>query len=529
LAIAICGGRDAYVTFAKLPLFPHSLRKGQQERTTVTRGGLTGIEFAGKGVGFTPKGLLALLDQLPVALAVTRGPEHVYVYANALYKSIHEPTLGKLIGRTFASVFRGRLSDEYLALRDEILAKRQIHTSQDVRIVHGTRDTYWDITLVPILNRKKRAEAVMSIAVEVTERVHAAEIAATSRRKLQTRAEEIANERERLTVAVEATGIGIWEWDVATNKVYWSPRMKEIFGLAPKEDITYERWKSSLHPEDKDAVLAKVTALSEPASKGELHLHHRIIMPDGSVKWIEASGRMLYAKIGKGKKPVRLLGTVLDVTRRQQAAGQLHEAIAMKDMLLRETHHRVKNSLQIVSAMLSLQERVATSPELKSALTDAAMRIRTVAALHEQLHKAQSTTAVELSAYLAGICKDLESTAGGPDLIIEFSGEKLWIANERAISIALIVNELATNSLKYAYPEGAGIVRVKVARVGENRLELVVEDEGVGLGENFASRQNESLGLMMAQTMARQLGGEIANTKVERGVRFELVADIGEV
>jgi PAS domain S-box-containing protein len=492
----------------------------------LTRGGLTGIEFAGKGVGFTPKGLIALLDQLPVALAVTRGHEHIYVYANSLYKSIHEPVLGKLIGRSFASVFGNLLGDEYLKLRNRILGENAVQTIRDVRILHGKRETYWDITLVPILDKRKKPDAVMSIAVEVTERVHARETAAQFTRQLQSRTKEISKERERLTIAVEATGIGIWEWDVESNRIIWSPRLKEIFGLRVDKEPTYDFWQSSLHPDDRDSVMAKVNALLEPESNGELKAYHRIVLPDGEVKWIEANARMLYAKAKKGRKPLRLLGTVLDVTDRREAEEQLHEAVAMKDMLLRETHHRVKNSLQIVSAMLSLQERVAISPELKTGLTDAAMRIRTVAALHEQLHRAQSTTAVELSTYLASLCKDLESTVGGTNLVVEFSGEKLWIANERAISIALIVNELTTNALKYAYPEGAGTVRVRYSKIDGDRLQLIVEDDGVGLGEDFEKKQNESLGLMMAQTMAHQLGGEIINAKAERGARFEFTVNI---
>ncbi|HYM98902.1 MAG TPA: histidine kinase dimerization/phosphoacceptor domain -containing protein [Aestuariivirgaceae bacterium] len=492
----------------------------------MTRGGLTGIEFAGKGVGFTPKGLIALLDQLPVALAVTRGHEHIYVYANSLYKSIHEPALGKLIGRSFASVFGDLLGDEYTKLRNRILSESVVQTIRDVHILHGKHDTYWDITLVPILNKRKKPDAVMSIAVEVTERVHARETAAQFTRQLQSRAKEISKERERLTVAVEATGIGIWEWDVEENRIFWSPRLKKIFGLGVDKEPTYDLWHSSLHPDDRDDVMAKVNALLEPQSNGELKVYHRIVLQDGEVKWIEANARMLYAKAKKGRKPVRLLGTVLDVTARRQAEEQLHEAVAMKDMLLRETHHRVKNSLQIVSAMLSLQERVASSAELKTGLSDAAMRIRTVAALHEQLNRAQSTTAVELSTYLASLCKDLESTVGGTKLVVEFSGEKLWIANERAISIALIVNELTTNALKYAYPDGAGIVRVRYSKIGGDRLQLTVEDDGVGLGDDFDTKQNESLGLMMAQTLARQLNGEIVNAKAERGTRFELTVNI---
>jgi two-component sensor histidine kinase len=235
---------------------------------------------------------------------------------------------------------------------------------------------------------------------------------------------------------------------------------------------------------------------------------------------------MLYYNAPEGARPTRLLGTCLDITEREQAEQQLHDAMAMKDMLLRETHHRVKNSLQIISAMLSLQERMAGSAELRSSLNDAAARIRTVASLHEQLHRAQSTTAVEISAYLSSLCKDLAATVDGSSIAVEFSGDTMWIANERAISIALIVNELTTNALKYAYPEGHGIVRVSCSMVGGDRLRVVVEDEGIGLPEDFDARQSESLGMLMAQTMARQLGGEITHAPVRRGTRFELVANI---
>jgi PAS domain S-box-containing protein len=495
----------------------------------LSRGGLTGIQFADKGVGFTSKGLLALLDQLPAALAVTRGSDHRFVYANQLYRSIHEPAHGKLIGRPFAAVFGTSLGESYLAKRDEVLRKGKAHISRDVLVAYGGRKTYWDITLVPILNKRKKPDAVMSIAVEVTERVLAREFAAQFTRELQQQTKEIWQERERLRIAVEATGIGIWEWEVESNQILWSPRVKTIFGLPQEKEPTYELWQSSLHPDEREAVLRHVQSLLDPQSGGRLKLSHRIVLADDKVKWIEASGRMLYAETEKGKKPTRLLGTILDVTERQEAQEQLREALALKDLLLRETHHRVKNSLQIVSAMLSLQERVASLPGVKEGLTDAAMRIRTVAALHEQLHRAQSTTAVELSSYLESLCKDLESTVGGPELVVEFSGERLWIANERAISIALIVNELATNALKYAYPEGAGVVRVRFSRVEGDLLQLVVEDEGVGIGEDFEKKQNESLGLMMAQTMARQLGGEIVNVPAGRGTFLKLIVAVREV
>jgi PAS domain S-box-containing protein len=491
-------------------------------------GGLKGIEFAGKGVGFTRAGLTALLDQLPVALAVTRGPRHVYVYANSLYRSIHEPTLGRLTGRSFSAVFGNILGKDYIQRRDRVLKENIVLTERDVHVRHASRDTYWDITLIPVLSKKKIPEGVVSIAVEVTDRAHARIAANEFTRELQKRTAELEKERKRMRVAVEATGIGIWEWNVERNRVYWSPRQKQIFGLPSDRTPTYGVWESTIHPEDRDRVLATVRALLEPASGGELDLRHRIVLPDGSVRWIESRGRMLYHGTPEGGRPTRLLGTSLDITERHHAEQQLHDAMAMKDMLLRETHHRVKNSLQIISAMLSLQERMAASGELKASLNDAASRIRTVASLHEQLHRAQSTTAVEISAYLSTLCKDLAATVDGSEITVEYSGDTIWVSNERAISIALIINELTTNALKYAYPEGRGMVRVSCSLLSGDRLRLVVEDEGVGLPADFDARQTESLGMLMAQTMSRQLGGEIAHAASRRGARFELVVNIRE-
>jgi PAS domain S-box-containing protein len=493
----------------------------------LARGGLKGIEFAGTGLGFTRAGLTALLDQLPVALAVTRGPKHIYIYANTLYRSIHEPTLGKLAGRAFSAVFGTRLGADYIRHRDRVLTENIVITERDVHIPYASRDSYWDITLVPVLSKKKKPEGVLSIAVEVTDRMHARIAAEEFTRELQRRANQLEKERKRMRVAVDATGIGIWEWHIENNRVYWSPRQKQIFGLPPDRTPTYAVWQTAVHPEDRGHVFETVHALLDPSSGGELRLKHRIILPDGSIRWIESRGRMLYFNTpAGGGRPTRLLGTTLDITERQEAEQQIHDAMAMKDMLLRETHHRVKNSLQIVSAMLSLQERVAATSEIKASLNDAASRIRTVAALHEQLHRAQSTTAVEISTYLSSLCKDLAATVTGSEIAVEYTGDTMWVANERAISIALIVNELTTNALKYAYPEGKGVVQVSCSMQGGDRLKLVVQDRGVGLPENFDARQSESLGMLMAQTMARQLGGDILHVPVKRGAHFELVVNI---
>jgi PAS domain S-box-containing protein len=134
----------------------------------------------------------------------------------------------------------------------------------------------------------------------------------------------------RLQAAVEATSLGIWEWDLLTGEVYWSERQREIFGVPASEAVTYDSWVSRLHPEDSAWVQQEARSLLDPASGGRMHIQHRLLLPSGGVCWIESHGRMIY----EGGKPVRLLGTVTDITSRKQAEYELAEALSSLEVTL---------------------------------------------------------------------------------------------------------------------------------------------------------------------------------------------------
>lgn len=134
----------------------------------------------------------------------------------------------------------------------------------------------------------------------------------------------------RLQAAVEATSLGIWEWDLLTGEVYWSERQREIFGVHASENITYDTWVSRLHPEDSAWVQQEAHRLFDPASMGRMHLQHRLLLPSGGVRWIESHGRMIY----EGGTPVRLLGTVTDITSRKHAENELAEALSSLEVTL---------------------------------------------------------------------------------------------------------------------------------------------------------------------------------------------------
>ena len=179
---------------------------------------------------------------------------------------------------------------------------------------------------------------------------------------------------ERLELAVEATELGLWEWDIRTGELFWSERQRAIFGVAPQAALSYQSWSDALHPEDRDWVIALVRDLLVPGSTGRLQMEHRVVRPSGEVRWVFANGRLLYE--GAERAPARLLGTVFDITDRKRAEED-------RQLLLRELNHRVKNLFAVTSGLVALTARSAATPqEMGTALRG---RIEALARAHDLL------------------------------------------------------------------------------------------------------------------------------------------------
>lgn len=199
----------------------------------------------------------------------------------------------------------------------------------------------------------------------------------------------------------------------------------------------------------------------------------------------------------------------------------LQEALAHQEVLTREISHRVKNSLAIVAGLLSMQGRAAADPALRQALDDARARVQTIASVHDRLWRADEIQSVNLAEFMGELCEQLRSSAKpGQTLTCDFA--PATVATDQAVPLGLLANELVTNAFKYAYPEGAGDVRISV-RTGEaGRLRLTVCDEGAGLPPDFNAAQSKSLGMKLIATLGRQLGGQPEWQGAEPGTRFVL-------
>ncbi|AWN37338.1 sensor histidine kinase [Methylobacterium radiodurans] len=233
-----------------------------------------------------------------------------------------------------------------------------------------------------------------------------------------------------------------------------------------------------------------------------------------------------------------LLGGAIE---RLRTEGLLRAALARQDLLAREMSHRVKNSLAIVASLLALQARsVESGPDgeaVRAALIDARTRVEAIAGVHDQLWRqgdgqgeGGTPGEIDLAPFLETLTANLQS--GAPRHRLVCTATPLRIAADQAIPIGLLVNELVTNAIKYAYPEATcpagGEIRVRTT-LADDRLVLDVGDDGIGLPEDFdIARATRSLGMRVIANLGRQLGATLTTPRDGPGAHFHLVVPLAE-
>jgi PAS domain S-box-containing protein len=222
-----------------------------------------------------------------------------------------------------------------------------------------------------------------------------------------------------------------------------------------------------------------------------------------------------------------VLASIVDITERQTAQRQIEAALKEKTVLLNEIHHRVKNNLQVIISLLNMQASYIPDQRARSVLADSQARVRSMALIHQLLYERHDFSRVDFGEYLARFGQLLLATFGSPvrNVSLQVAAEtgRFYLDLQRATPCGLWINELVTNAFKHAYPDGrSGAVRVELTPIDDSRALLVVEDEGVGLPEDWNAPQPKSLGLQLVPLLADQIGGGFTIVRKSPGTRFEL-------
>ncbi|HEX9052416.1 MAG TPA: PAS domain S-box protein [Anaeromyxobacter sp.] len=357
---------------------------------------------------------------------------------------------------------------------------------------------------------------------------------ATERRATE---EALRESEERLALAIEAAGLGTFH-ALPYGRMEWSPRCREIFGVGDAEIPDFEAFLALVHPDDREAVRAAAARWTDPSGDGRYQQQYRTVRPDGTVRWVSAHGVARFGEVDGARRPVRLAGTLLDVTETKAVQAQLMQSdrLASVGMLAAGVAHEINNPLAYVSAALDYlhehAEELAPSsparPEVLRALAEAregAERVRLVVrdlrtfsgTREERRTRVALEPVVESALHVAA--NELRYRAR---VVREYREAPAVMADEARLG--QVVLNLLINAAQ-AIPDGHAAeheVRVVTGVDARGRAVLEVQDTGVGIPPGIADRifdpffttkptgVGTGLGLSICRGIVLALGGEIS-------------------
>jgi PAS domain S-box-containing protein len=227
---------------------------------------------------------------------------------------------------------------------------------------------------------------------------------------------------------------------------------------------------------------------------------------DGSEVPIEIGLNPLVTSAGRF-----VLSSIVDITERKRAVEELESSLRERDVLLQEVHHRVKNNLQLISSLINVQARKLEHSAARDVLGECKRRVEAIGLIHEQLYQSRDYAKVPFSEYARSLASNIVHAADASSSIqLECVLDSISLPVDKAISCGLILNELLTNALKHAFPEGGGgRVLVELRRAPDAVVRLTVRDSGTGTLPRFDDPSARSLGTQLVKTLAEQLDGTV--------------------
>ena len=417
----------------------------------------------------------SLLEAVPHPYAVL-DPQHVIRSVSAAYLTMTGASEADLVGRSIYDAFPDNPDDpsgaaeQLRASLDRVLATGEREALEfrhpiPIRAEPGRFTNQWWGVVNSAIRSGGGIVGVLHHSFNITERVLAERDAEIRERQME-----------------EASSVASWAFVPTTGHAVVSAGVSRLFGLGDVSGpVDASRILDRYHPEDRERLLAQFAELEHARAGATISDEFRIVGEDGSDRWVRVHGELVRQD---AHDPAKFVGISVDVTPAHERQAALEAALAERDRLLAqkeallgEVNHRVKNSLQIVSSILNIDAASTEGAAAAERLRAAAARVRAVAAVHELIYKSGEVSAVYVDGYLRDLCRALEASA---DARVVVEAAPVRLSTDRAINVALLVNELVSNALEHGVagrPDGR--VEVRAARA-DGALTLSVADDGPG-------------------------------------------------
>lgn len=468
---------------------------------------------------YSEEQLRAIFDNAPIAISLADIHSYQIVASNSAYSQLLGYSDEELAKMTFVDFTHPDDVSTDVDQLQQLIAGSQSRFQMEKRYITKNGDLVLaDLIVTLICDRDGNPRYSLGMFQDITE----AKRLDVARRQTE---EALRRSQASLIEAQRIAHVGSWEIDLATQQGTWSAELFRLFGLDPDQPVpTRDQIIEFIHPDDR---LMYCQVMERAFQQGEPHaVDHRLIRPDGSIAWIYSLGGVERDAAGQ---ITRLFGVALDITDRKQAEANLRRSLQEKEVLLKEVHHRVKNNLQIVSSLLRMQSRKVENLQTSIVLQEAQNRVQSMGLIHEQLYQSSDLSQIDLNEYLDSLVSNLFRSYGISHqqvaLSIETNDTDLNL--NIAISCGLIINELVSNSLKYAFPtHQLGKITICLTSVldeplGEWKVTLLVIDNGVGISATIDWQNSPSLGMRIVRNLVHQIKGQMTLLP-EAGTAFQI-------
>lgn len=289
--------------------------------------------------------------------------------------------------------------------------------------------------------------------------------------------------------------------------LYSSSSHYDALGYEPQE-LTGRSVYELVHPEDLTIVEEGLKTLQSQERVGPVEC--RYLHKQGYYVWLSCQA----VRMRTPEREVVMVGA-REITHLKEIENRLQRSLQERGQLLQEVYHRVKNNLQVISSMLNLQVRRTQDPMAAQILRETQNRILSMALAHEKLYESEDLERIDMAQYARELSNYLFHAFGlGLSAIqLEYECEPVYLNIDQAISCGLILNELISNAMRYAFPQlqrrTSCRIHVRVCMIADDRVELAVMDNGVGLPAHVDPLNPQTLGLRLVNSLSRQLGGSV--------------------
>lgn len=314
----------------------------------------------------------------------------------------------------------------------------------------------------------------------------------------------------------------IYIYDLINQKnIYANREVSSFLGYTAEEvqAMGSNLFPNILHPEDTALVAQHHAKFNYIGDGTVLEVEYRMKNFKGQWRWLR-SRDILFTRDPQGLA-WQILGFTEDITEGKQAEEMIRASLKEKEILLKEIHHRVKNNLTVIGSILSLQSQSLPDKATQAIFLECQNRVRSMSLIHTKLYQSKDLAHIDFGAYLRELTKELfQSYQVNPEeVILNIQAEDISPTINTAIPLSLILNELTTNALKYAFPEGRrGEIQITLIKE-ESQVILTVADNGIGFPDQIDFKNTKSLGLQLVMALVKQLHGTIEMER-EQGTVF---------